>query len=72
MKVTLRENDAKWLSKYLPSFGQVKDDYHKLCFDIDVLLAVEGFDEDYELTDFGRQLENIRDRIYLDNLDNKD
>lgn len=72
MKVTLRENDAKWLSKCLPSFDQVKDDYHKLCFDIDVLLAAKGFDEDYELTAFGRKLEAMRDRIYLDNLDEEE
>ena len=67
-----RDEDEAWLSKNLPDFEGIKDDYDKTLDAIDVLLAVEGFDEDYELTDFGRQLENIRDRIYLDNLDEEE
>lgn len=67
-----RPEDREWLSKNLPNFQEIKDDYDETLDAIDVLLAVEGFDEDYELTDFGRQLESIRDRIYLDNLDEEE
>ena len=67
-----RPEDKEWLSKNLPNFQEIKDDYDEALDAIDVLLAVEGFDEDYELTDFGRQLESIRDRIYLDNLDEEE
>lgn len=72
MKVKLRESDAKWLSQNLPSYEQVKDDCDRLLFDMNVLLAVYGFDDDYELTAFGRQLEAMCDRIYLDNLDEEE
>lgn len=72
MKVKLREKDAKWLSQNLPSYEQVKDDYDRLLFDMNVLLAVKGFDGDYELTAFGRELEAMCDRIYLDNLDEEE
>lgn len=72
MKVKLRESDAKWLSQNLPSYEQVKDDCDRLLFDMNVLLAVHGFDDDYELTAFGRQLEAMCDRIYLDNRDKED
>ena len=67
-----RPEDREWLSKNLPNFQEIKDDYDDALDAIDVLLAVEGFDEDYELTDFGRKLEAMRDRIYLDNLDEEE
>lgn len=72
MKVKLRERDAKWLSQNLPSYEKVKDDCDRLLFDMNVLLAVKGFDSDYELTAFGRELEAMCDRIYLDNLDKEE
>ena len=72
MRVKLREDDKKWLSKNLPSYEQVTDDCDRLLFDMNVLLAVQGFDDDYELTAFGRELEAMCDRIYLDNLDEEE
>lgn len=67
-----RPEDKEWLSKNLPNFQEIKDDYDEALDAIDVLLAVQGFDDDYELTSFGRKLEAMRDRIYLDNLDEED
>ena len=62
-----RDEDKVWLSKNLPDFEGIKDDYDKTLDAIDLLLAVQGFNDDYELTDWGRKLEAMRDRIYLDN-----
>ena len=67
-----RPEDKEWLSKNLPNFQEIKDDYDEALYAIDVLLAAKGFDEDYELTAFGRKLEAMRDRIYLDNLDEEE
>lgn len=67
-----RPGDKEWLSKNLPNFQEIKDDYDEALDAIDVLLAAKGFDEDYELTAFGRKLEAMRDRIYLDNLDEEE
>ena len=67
-----RPEDKEWLSKNLPNFQEIKDDYDEALDAIDVLLAAKSFDEDYELTAFGRKLEAMRDRIYLDNLDEEE
>ena len=67
-----RSEDKEWLSKNLPNFQEIKDDYDEALDAIDVLLAAKGFDSTAELTDFGRKLEAMRDRIYLDNLDEEE
>ena len=67
-----RDEDEAWLSKNLPDFEGIKDDYDKTLDAIDLLLAVQGFDDTYELTAFGRKLEAMCDRIYLDNLDEEE
>ena len=67
-----RDEDEAWLSKNLPDFEGIKDDYDKTLDAIDLLLAVQGFDDTYELTAFGRELEAMCDRIYLDNLDEEE
>ena len=72
MRLIYRQEDREWLSKNLPNFQEIKDDYDEALDAIDLLLAIQGFDEDYELTAFGRKLEAMRDRIYLDNLDKEE
>lgn len=67
-----RPEDKEWLSKNLPNFQKIKDDYDEVLDAIDVLLAAKGFDSAAELTAFGRKLEAMRDRIYLDNLDEEE
>lgn len=68
--IRIKAEDEKILSDNLPDAENIilSGDLYTLLDKIDDLITAIGFDENWELNDTGLQLQQLYDRIYMQNV----
>lgn len=65
----ISESEKEFLLKNLENAETLmsSDNVDDVLLPLDAWIAINGFDEDYDLTDEGRKAQRIYDSIYLNN-----
>lgn len=65
----ISESEKEFLLKNLENAKtlMLSDNVDDVLLPLDAWIAINGFDEDYDLTDEGRKAQRIYDSIYLNN-----
>lgn len=67
--IKLNEKEKLFIKKQFPNKENLlnTDDVNEVLILLDKLIAQDGLDENYRLTDFGREAQKIYDNIFINN-----
>lgn len=67
--INLSEKDVKFIKKNFENSDEMINNFsvNEILDAIDDLIIYQGFDQDYDYNDFGREAQKVYDSIYVNN-----